>query len=54
VEETLNKIWGEDDAAEEIYSGRIRVFPGEGGVLIYKLPLMGFCKRKVQINYGPQ
>jgi hypothetical protein len=22
--------------------------------LIYKLPLMGFCKLKVQLNYGPQ
>jgi hypothetical protein len=40
--------------AEKIYSGRIRVFPGEGGTLIYRLPLMGLCKLKVQINYGPQ
>jgi hypothetical protein len=39
---------------EKIYSGRIRVFPSEGGALIYKLPLMGLCKLKVQINYGPQ
>jgi hypothetical protein len=24
------------------------------GARIYKLPLMGFCKLKVQLNYGPQ
>jgi hypothetical protein len=45
---------GEDNAAEEICSGRVRVFPREGGGLIYKLPLMGLYKLKVQINYGPQ
>jgi hypothetical protein len=26
----------------------------EGSALIYKLPLMGLCKLKVQINNGPK
>jgi hypothetical protein len=43
---------GEDDAAEETYSGRFRVSLGKPGPLIYKVPFMGLYKLKVQLNYG--
>jgi hypothetical protein len=45
-------LTGEDDAAEETYSGRFRVFLGKPGPLIYKVPFMGLYKLKVQLNYG--
>jgi hypothetical protein len=37
---------GEDDAAEEIYSGRFRVSLGKPGPLICKEPFMGLYKLK--------
>jgi hypothetical protein len=43
---------GEDDAAEETYSGRFRVSLGKPGPLIYKVPFMGLYKLRVQLNYG--
>jgi hypothetical protein len=36
---------------EETYSGRFRVSPGKLGPLIYKVPFVGLCKLKVQLNY---
>jgi hypothetical protein len=42
----------EDDAAEKVHSERIRVFSSKPAYLIYKLPLVGFCKLQVQFSYG--
>jgi hypothetical protein len=53
VEETLSKIWG-----MKMMRWRISIVQELGfslvkqGALTYKLPLVGLCKLKVQLNHG--
>jgi hypothetical protein len=53
TKETLTDL-GRRWCGREYPQWQVRVFPSEGGAFTYKLPLMGLCELKVQINYGPQ